>query len=305
MEIISLTTGNIKIEMVHVNSQGFNECRNLIAPLLTEIFKEKISVQREVASMPEEGMNTTRFASVKEIEIETGVAYAAKMGEYVSGDSFAAVELENGKFAVALSDGMGNGERAKAESSAALSILQQLLQSGMEETVAIKSVNSSLMLRSPDEVYATVDLVMIDLLNAQSTFMKIGATPSFIKRGRQVFPISANNLPIGILHEIDVEMIKMQLQPDDILVMMSDGVFDAPGYEADKELWIESVLADMLTDNPQDIADRLLHRVIRQYGGEILDDMTVIAVKITKVQMDWTALSWHEQHQVEWPQFIH
>ena len=305
MEIISLTAGNIKIELIHTYPPGFADFENLIVPLLTDILKEKMSIEREQAALPEEGMTTTRFASAKEIEVETGVAYAAKMGEYVSGDSFAAVELDNGKFAVALSDGMGNGERAKAESSAALSILQQLLQSGMEEKAAIKSVNSILMLRSPDEVYATVDLVMIDLLSAQSTFMKIGATPSFIKRGRQVFPISANNLPIGILHEIEIEMIKMQLQPEDILVMMSDGVFDAPGYEADKELWIESVLADMLADTPQDIADALLHRVIRQYGGEIADDMTVIAVKISKVQKDWASLSWHEQHRAEWPQFIH
>lgn len=66
----------------------------------------------------------------------------------MSGDSFSTVELGNGTFAVALSDGMGNGERARMESSAALNILEQLLQSGMDEKLAIKSVNSVLMLRS-------------------------------------------------------------------------------------------------------------------------------------------------------------
>lgn len=71
------------------------------------------------------------------------------------------MELGNGTFAVSLSDGMGNGERAQQESSAALNILEELLQSGMDEKLAIKSVNSVLMLRSPEEMYATVDMALM------------------------------------------------------------------------------------------------------------------------------------------------
>src|SRR5690606_31165379 len=145
-----------------------------------------------------------------------------------SGDSFSTVELGNGKFAVALSDGMGNGERAKMESSAALSILQQLLQSGMDEELAIKSVNSVLLLRSNDEMFATIDVALIDQYHAMTTFLKTGSTPSFIKRGSEVITITANNLPIGILQDIEVDLIKLQLMPGDTLIMFTDGIFDAP-----------------------------------------------------------------------------
>ena len=152
------------------------------------------------------------------------------------------VELGNGKFAVAISDGMGNGERARQESSAALSILQQLLQSGMDEKLAVKSVNSVLLLRSSDEVFATVDLAIVDLYTAQTTFMKIGSTPSFIKRGNEVIPVTANNLPIGILQDIDVDFVSMQMQSGDTLVMMSDGIYDAPGLAVNKELWMKRII---------------------------------------------------------------
>ena len=68
---------------------------------------------------------------------------------------------------------MGNGVRARTESSAALSMLEQLLQSGIDERLAVKSVNSILLLRSPDEMFATVDLALIDLYTAHATMLKI------------------------------------------------------------------------------------------------------------------------------------
>src|SRR5690606_20148868 len=116
------------------------------------------------------------LASAKEYEVETGIACAAKGGGLHSGDSFSISELSNGKFVAAVSDGMGNGERAKQESGSALSILEGLLQSGMNEQLAIKSVNSVLLLRSVEEMFATIDLALIDLYSARTTFLKIGST---------------------------------------------------------------------------------------------------------------------------------
>ncbi|WP_309122868.1 stage II sporulation protein E [Paenibacillus sp.] len=295
LDIISLDEGNVEIEVVHSFRRGFDECRKMIAPLLSDVLGETIAVKQERWDEPDEGLATVRFSSAKEYEVETGIACAAKGGEWLSGDSFSTVELGNGKFALAISDGMGNGERARVESSAALSILQQLLQSGMDEQLAIKSVNSVLMLRSSEEIYATVDLAIIDLYSAKTTFMKIGSTPSFIKRGDEVLPITASNLPLGILKEIDVDLVVHQLLPGDLLVMMTDGVYDAPGHAANKELWMKRILSEMESDAPQDIADKLLDTVIRHHDGEVVDDMTVIVAKIDKFAPEWATFRWRGQ----------
>ena len=71
---------------------------------------------------------------------------------------------------MAISDGMGNGERAHFESNDTLQLLAKILQSGIDETVAIKSVNSVLSLRSKDDLFSTLDLAMIDLQNALRNF---------------------------------------------------------------------------------------------------------------------------------------
>lgn len=304
VDIVNLEEGNVEIEVYHSFDKGFDECRKIIAPLLSDILGEHIAVKSEVPPSKHGEPTMVTFASAKQYEIETGVAGAAKGGDLLSGDSFSLVELGNGKFAVAISDGMGNGERARQESSAALSILQQLLQSGMDEKLAVKSVNSVLLLRSSEEIYATVDLAIVDLYTAHTTFMKIGSTPSFIKRGKEVIPITANNLPIGIIQDIDVDFVSMQLQPGDTLVMMSDGIYDAPGHAVNKELWMKRIISEMKTDDPQEIADTLLETVVRYHEGEIVDDMTVLVARVDKHLPEWASFRWPGVTRMERPRTV-
>lgn len=290
IEIINLDPGQVEIEIVHAYTKGFDECRKIIAPLLSNILDEHIAVVEEVTTLPKQGLSTVIFGSAKTYEVTTGVAGAAKGGGLLSGDSYSALELGNGTFAVALSDGMGNGERARLESSTALSILEQLLQSGMDAKLAIKSVNSILLLRSPEEIYATVDMALIDQYSAQTTFMKIGSTPSFIKRGDEVIPVSASNLPIGIIKDIEVDLVSIQLQPGDIVIMMTDGIYDAPGYAVNKEMWMKRMIQEMNSEDPQEIADILLERVIRYQQNKIHDDMTVVVGRVDHFRPEWATL---------------
>ncbi len=304
IDVINLEEGNVEIEIVHQYTRGFDECRKIIAPMLSDILGETITVTREQPTDRGPSYSLVTFGSAKEFEVWTGVAGAAKGGDLLSGDSFTAVELGNGKFAVALSDGMGNGERARQESSTALTILQQLLQSGMDEKLAIKSVNSVLMLRSPEEIYATVDMAIIDLYSAETTFMKIGSTPSFIKRAGEVIPITASNLPVGILSEIEVDLVSVQLLPGDTLIMMTDGIFDAPGYAVNKELWLKRVIQEIRADDPQEFADCLLERVVRHQEGDIHDDMTVIVAKVNRYQPEWATFRWPGVSRMERPKVV-
>nr|WP_234410544.1 SpoIIE family protein phosphatase [Caldalkalibacillus mannanilyticus] len=201
------------------------------------------------------------------------------------------MEIGNGKYALAISDGMGNGERAHLESNDTLRLLQQILQSGIEETVAIKSINSILSLRSTDEIFSTLDLAMIDLQTAKTRFLKIGSTPSFVKRGEQCFTIAAHNLPMGILNEIDVDVVTEQLKAGDLLIMMTDGIYDAPRNIENKEMWMKRMISEILTQDPQEVADLLLEKVVRLHQGQIMDDMTVIVAKIERNIPEWSTIS--------------
>lgn len=293
IDIFSLQPGNIEIEMSVAPDYGTGQYEKVIAPMLSDLLNETIVVKNIEYEFYPNGYSHVSFGSQKKFAVDIGIATVAKGGAWISGDSYATIELPSGKYAIAISDGMGNGERARLESSETLKLLENILQSGIEETVAIKSVNSVLALRSTEEIFSTLDLAMIDLQNAKAKFLKIGSTPSFIKRGQHVMKIEANNLPIGMLEEFDVEVVSEQLKSGDLLIMMSDGIFDAPKHVENKELWLKRIISEIKANDPQEIADHLLERVIRSGHGEIGDDMTVIVASIQRSMPKWAAIPLH------------
>lgn len=290
VEIYSLKKGSVDIDMTIPYCQGHGECEKLIAPMLSDIIGETIVVNKEECSTYPNGFCHVTFRSAKAFVVENGVAHAAKDGGFVSGDSFSTIELGCGKYAVAISDGMGNGERAHIESTETLSLLQKILQSGIEEKVAIKSVNSVLSLRTNDEIFSTLDLAMIDLQNASAKFLKIGSTPSFIKRGNKIIKIQASNLPMGIIQEFDVDVVGEQLKAGDLLIMMSDGVFEGPKHVENFDLWMKRKIQELETEDPQQIADLIMEEVIRSRSGFIEDDMTVVVSKIKHNTPKWASI---------------
>lgn len=290
VEIYSLEQRNVDIDMTIPYCQGHGECEKIIAPMLSDILGETIVVNSENCATYPNGFCHVTFRSAKAFVVETGVAHAAKDGGFVSGDSYSTIELGCGKHAIAISDGMGNGERAHDESMETIELLQKILQSGIEEKVAIKSINSVLSLRTTDEIFSTLDLAMIDLQNASAKFLKIGSTPSFIKRGSKVIKVQASNLPMGILQEFEVDVVSQQLKAGDILVMMSDGVFEGPKHVENYDLWMKRKINDIKTNDPQEIADIVIDEVIRSRGGIIEDDMTVVVAKIQHNTPKWATI---------------
>jgi stage II sporulation protein E len=290
VEIYSLDQGNVDIEMTLPNGNGHGEGEKLIAPMLSDILGENIIVQREESSAFPNGHCQITFGSAKAYMVDTGVAHAAKGGGLISGDSYSMIELSASKYAVAISDGMGNGERAHHESNETLSLLQKILQSGIEEKVAIKAVNSILSLRTNDEIFSTLDLAMIDLQDASSKFLKIGSTPSFIKRGDKVVKVEAGNLPMGIFYEFDVDVVSEQLKAGDLLIMMSDGVFEGPKHVENYDVWMKRKIKEVDTVDPQAMADIIMDAVIRTRSGEIEDDMTIVVSKIQHNIPKWSSI---------------
>ena len=289
IEIYNLDQGNVDIEMRVPYCQGRGECEKLIAPMLSDILGETVVVHSEQCATNPAGECEVIFRSAKKFVVETGVAHAAKGGGLVSGDSYTTLEIGSGKYAVAISDGMGNGERAHFESMETLKLLQKFLQSGIEEKIAIKSVNSVLSLRTTDEIFSTLDLAMIDLQDAKAKFLKVCSIPSFIKRGDKIIKIESSNLPMGIIEDFDVDVVSEQLKAGDVLIMMSDGIFEGPDHIENIEFWMKRKIKELKTDDPQEISDLILEEVIRT-KGVIDDDMTIVTAKIKHNTPKWASI---------------
>ncbi|MDR1640816.1 MAG: stage II sporulation protein E, partial [Clostridiales bacterium] len=222
----------------------------------------------------------TRFIEEKKLRVTCGVARAAQGRKGESGDSYSFMELKNGECLLALSDGMGTGRKAQEESSAAMDLLESFIEAGFDKNLAVKIINSVLVLKNGDESFATLDICSIDLHSGDAEFIKIGAAATFLLREGKVYVIRSTSLPIGMLMEVDMEVSRRRLQSKDVLLMVTDGLLDVPDERGEKEDWIGQALRACRYINPQDIADHILAEAQRLSCGYVRDDMTVLAARI-------------------------
>ncbi|MCY0907305.1 MAG: SpoIIE family protein phosphatase [Sulfobacillus thermotolerans] len=223
--------------------------------------------------MPRAGVRVVEPA----LDCEVGVAKRPRRGGIVTGDSEMVCELGKDRVVFALSDGMGVGPRAAWESGTAVALLEQLLKAGFNQVLAVRAVNTTLLLRSVEDHFATLDLLMVDRVGKGAEMVKVAAAPTFLCRNRRVEIIRSHAVPVGILQEVHVEPVYHTLDPGDLIVMVTDGVLE--GADAHAEETLSKLLQEMPTANPQVMAETILSYMLG-HDQDGRDDAAVMVVQI-------------------------
>lgn len=281
--------GRVAFEVRRRPCDGREDCRRLIPRLLTSSVGQAYSLyEAECGRKSERDVCALRYLPERAYDLVVQVAKRAGGDGPVCGDSHAVIDLPGGKTSVMLSDGMGIGSEAALESAAAIDVLTQLMKAGFEREFAVRTVNSILLLRSPGESFATVDMMLFDLYSGEAEFVKIGACPTYIRRDGDVHVIQRSSLPAGILSAIDVEVNRRMLRAGDLVVMVTDGVLGEPaagsaaadpGENAD---WIPAALAGIGDADPAVVAQQLLAQARLSCGEQTGDDMTVLVCQVRR-----------------------
>ena len=244
-----------------------------IAEILTNILKETIVLNAEATV----GKKIVYLSDDKYI-MAIGMAQETKNNSKQSGDSILNIRLKDGKYLVAISDGMGSGKEAKNSSNQTLRLLENLLVSGFDKKASLDLINNALMNQNK-ETFATLDIAIVDLYEGNVEFIKSAACPTYIKKNKRVQMIRSNSLPTGILEESKLETFDKDINDGEIVVLCSDGILDSNVEYKNKELWIKYLLEDIETTNTQKIANLILEESVDNNYGIAKDDMSVVAFK--------------------------
>lgn len=222
------------------------------------------------------GENALSLLQQEPLMAVAGVAAQRKSGETVSGDAGTYFKRTDGKLYVLLCDGMGSGPDANRESSLAVRLMEQFLQAGVQARQALSTLSSALALRGEDSGgFTTVDLLQLDLFTGEGELFKMGAAPTYIKKGTSVQRLTGASLPAG-LGEGDASLLDqftLRLSPGDTVLMVSDGI----GGTGD-DGWIKEKLAQFDGASPKDLARDL----ITKSPQEATDDRTALVIRIEK-----------------------
>ena len=191
---------------------------------------------------------------------------SGRKGHTISGDRGASFLGPDATYYVLLCDGMGTGAEAARESTAAIRLLTQLLQAGMDAAGALQTLNGVYLLRD-NGCFSTVDLLRINLTSADAILYKWGAAPSYLRHRRGLRRLGGASAPPGLGAGAEPEQIRLSLQHGEMLVLTTDG---AGGPETERRI------EGFDSQSPLEMAAYVLAGA--QLQAE--DDMTVAVVRL-------------------------
>ena len=203
----------------------------------------------------------------------------------INGDCCGWQDIGDGRTVMVVSDGMGKGKKAAAESLLVTKTLISLLRAGVTPDLALKMINTVMLMKDDEESYATVDLAIIDRLSGKVKFYKIGAAPTLIRHRETVEEVKLSAVPLGIVNGLKIRYMETELKKDDWIIMMSDGVSDggtagSTGRDAFIDT-LKSTVAKVRSADPEMMSMLLIDQAADSYIGRERDDLTVLAAHIS------------------------
>ena len=281
ISIVAGESDSTEILLILTSCAGMNKCRSELSQLISDVLGKKV-VSKGFVCNPDfiGGRCKITFSTEQVYNVTVGVSKIKKINSPVSGDNYTFMELNDKKYVLGLSDGMGSGKTADRNSKIAVDLLEKFMDSGFDKDIAIKLINSVLLLKTADESYATMDISVIDLYSGKVEFVKIGSPPSYIKKKNKVEIIKGASLPAGILENLDLDLFQGKAYAGDFIIMVTDGVADSNLDDAESIDWLADFIEQVETSNPQELADTIMLKACSNYGPHIGDDVTVLVAKV-------------------------
>ena len=243
---------------------------NEFIPILESYLNETLQIHTLKSPMKKLGYTYLVLSHKTRYYTEYGIVQCSK--EHICGDSYEVFAMHEHMY-FALSDGMGQGEKASQDSLLTLDVLKQLIINGISLKDTIQSINSLLKIKNRNDMFTTLDMCQINLSLAIASFAKYGACPTYILRNNEVIEISSQSLPVGIVSPLKTSLIKYQLKEKDIIFMITDGFISSFKELINKN---SHILSDT---HPKEMNHMIMNLLDNEDKN---DDMTLLTIKVCK-----------------------
>ncbi|WP_342513961.1 SpoIIE family protein phosphatase [Sporosarcina sp. FSL K6-1522] len=260
----------------------------LIMPVLEEMYNEPFQVAKSVVLQEPFPHIQLTFSSAVRFTLDYGIVATAGGESFHAGDAYEVFPIHDGLTAVLLSDGMGQDIQAYRESRKVIRLMRECLNRKMDPETAMHTLHYMMSLNGLDDMYATLDLALIDLQDGRLWSWKAGSMSTYIKRGEDFLRLDSKSVPVGFLPSFSVEAKNEELKSGDIIVMMTDGMFNGEIPLETQEKALYSTLEKYGAMDCSKIADRVMSEVERRFRA-VSDDRTVLVMKVEHVLPEWSS----------------
>lgn len=200
----------------------------------------------------------------------------------VGGDYYDIVSTDD-SFGIAIADVTGKGVGA----AMLMSNLQALLRSRASEfsdpSGLMVRMNNDMFERVGSDKFVTFFYLILNPLNGTVNYANAGHNrPLWRRQSGQMASLEVSGLPLGIIEQSDYTPYQLQLAPEELLLLYSDGITECQNSTGELfgEARLEEVVAHSAELNAQEMIERVISAVdVFRQAESYSDDMTLVVLK--------------------------
>jgi serine phosphatase RsbU (regulator of sigma subunit) len=201
----------------------------------------------------------------------------------IAGDTFD-FNLGRDVLHLSLTDAMGHGVGAALTATLCVGGLRNARNAGASLLEQVTSTNHALVdhaAGSGGEDYVTGVIGRVDLRTGSAELVNAGHIPPFLVRESRCVPLNLLvQLPLGLFGDTVYRTSRVDLEPGDRLVFLTDGMVERNAVGID----LPAAMIETRALHPREAVRALADRVVQHTGNQLNDDATVLC------------LDWHGGH---------
>lgn len=210
-----------------------------------------------------------------------GVAHLYQPSSEVGGDFYDFYAPGPGRLLVAVGDASGHGLDSSMVSSMAKSALYTQISAGHDLARSMAEINRMMCDTLGRRRFMTLALLEIDLERRRLTWVNAGQVFPLLRRGADVRELEQPGYPLGVRRERAYPVQQVEIEPGDLLLLLTDGYVEAVDESGEPHGWTRLVdrLGSLEEKEPDQVVGTLF-KDLRSYAGRtsLADDVTLIAI---------------------------
>ena len=280
VESVSESDLNLRLKMRHCH--GRRNCGEIIADAIYHLTGKEYTAAECCCGGKESNFTCAcRFVLRGSVNIDVSSVQLTKEGSAVCGDTNAEVALSEAREALMISDGMGSGPKARKESELTISLVKEVLECGFDRDFAAGLVSYMMLMDREDNLYATIDLCLLDLFRREAEFVKLGATASYLCTPGKGVKVIYGQSELGSFGAVQpARSFREEIRKGDIIILASDGICETAVGSEEPDSWLVSLVEENYKEEAKIIGERIANKAVAIGGGKVRDDITVTVAKV-------------------------
>lgn len=242
-----------------------------------KLMEEQLAMAKDI----QEGLNPMGYYHKDGVQIK---GYTRAL-QGVGGDYFDYIEIDENRVGALISDVSGKGIPASLVMVMIRTVfMSYITRPDIDCAGVVTAINNSLSTDFAIDKFATLFFFIYDRKTGELAFSNAGHGPLYCYRAKQGVLTSTklDGMPIGIMDSVDYVQAKVKIEPDDMVIMFTDGISEMRNA-AREEYGLERIgkmVCDKHNLSAEEFVDNLITDVDK-FKGEMnaIDDMTLLVFK--------------------------